>query len=140
MNKLDLNVMDRLYARNNLDFSRALNVWKEANLSEDAIKNQFYHDTSVRLSSNDVGLIRFAIINMDSVENKDNNSLVEDDIKESVVRITPAIRQSMERVGMNTFRNKTAGTIWKIVMRDDIPHLARIDEDDLDRDTKIARK
>lgn len=129
MNTLDLHQLDRLYVKHELDLGSALHVWKKANLSESDIRKQVHHDTGVTLSDAELNLLRFAVINCDSPENAPNNSLDEDEIKESCVKLTPKVRESMNRVGMNLFRSKTAGTSWKIVLKDNIPHLARIDDD-----------
>lgn len=137
MNKLDLYQMDELYSKNNLDLSGALYVWKKADLSEDEIRKQFHYDTGITISSDDAKLLHFATINCGTCENQDDNSLIEDDLKKPVVKITPKIKASLDRLGPNTYRSKTAGTTWKIVMKDNVPHLARIDTED-DRDIKIA--
>lgn len=137
MNKLSLQQMDKLYTKNNLNLSGALYVWKKADLSEEDIRKQFHYDTGVTISSDDARLLRFAVINCDSCENKDDNSLTEDAVKEPVVKMTPKVRESMIRLGPNLYRSKTAGTAWKIVMKDNIPHLARIEIEE-DRDIKVA--
>jgi len=140
--------LNKRYASENLDFMEALRVWKRARLNPDAIRQQIGNDIGVRVSfaeakhlhkiSRDVvsGHIEedFGIDYATEILNKMSHH--------KRIKLTPSVREAVERVGQNLFRTKRANVLWKIDMKytddgQEVPYLIRIDSVEAEEEGNI---
>jgi len=111
------------YATEGLDLLQALKIWKENNLSPDNIKDQVQFDIGKKISAVDARNLYhigsamkydYDTIAKDFEVSKGREDLIPENIKENKIKLSPAIRQSMERIGQNLFRDKKAKKYWTL--------------------------
>jgi len=123
MDKIVLHRLNIKYSSENLDFLKALRAWNDLGLTPDLIKNQIQDDIGVAVTTNDSEEIYhlgaalqndYTSISKDYEVSKGREDLIPDNIKNKKVKLSPAIRMSMERLGQNLYRDKKARTYWTL--------------------------
>lgn len=133
-----MNKLNHIYTKENLDFLQAMKIWKFSKLTPDRIRHQIANDVGSKVSLAEAKLLYR--IGSDLVRTGDEINC-EDQLNSDVfeklqtrrsIKLTPTIREAVERVGKNLYRTKKANIMWKIDMKhtDDgqqIPYLLRIE-------------
>jgi hypothetical protein len=121
---MDTSLMQSLnakYTKGSMDFLKALRVWREARLTPNDIKDQVFDDVGKIITSIEAKeLYRIGAVmqyDYDSIAkqfevSKGRDDLIPENIKENKIKLSPAIKMSMEKVGVNLYRHKTAKTYW----------------------------
>ena len=123
MDRVLLASLDNSYSKASLNLLQALRTWREARLTPDDIKDQVLSDTGRKITAvearelHHVGTV--LQYDYDSIAkqfevSKGREDLIPENIKENKVKLNPAIRMSMEKVGENLYRHKTARTYWTL--------------------------
>ena len=117
------------YAKNNLDFSKAILVWKEAKLNSNQIREAIKQDCRVEvtdLQAQDL-FHQSSLIKAEkfSFTNPQEQKMAERLKTSKLIRFTPTVRASIDKIGPNTYRSKYGQIEWSIQMVDGEPHLAR---------------
>lgn len=129
---MDLN---NRYAKEQLNLMEALRVWKTARLTPTMIRDQVANDVEKRISLAEAKLLYKIGTDVSqgiSYEDPYIVAEIKDDELPNTIKLTASVRNSLEKVGQNLYRTKTASTLWKIDMKilDDgqqIPYLIRVD-------------
>lgn len=144
-----INEITERYAENNLDFSKALDVWREANLTPRDIKQAIKEDCSFDITNLQAGEIyRYACeaskFMVETPKNETVSSkrkqIAEKMKKSKYIRMTPDVRACVEKIGSNRYRSRFGAIEWSIQMIDGEPHLARRDTDEDGRSEKLGDK
>ena len=123
MNKELLTRLNSKYAEEGMDLMQALRVWKESKLTPAKIRDQVRSDIRKDITSSDAVELYHLGSSMESdynsickpfEVNKGREDLIPENIKEKKIKLSPSIRQSMDRVGQNLYRDKTAKTYWTL--------------------------
>ncbi len=121
MNKELLYQLQASYTKENLDLMGALKVWREANLSPSAIRDQVRNDIGRGITAAEAAELYHIGESMKSdydtfakqyEVSKGRDDLIPPAVKDRSIKLTPSIKMSMERVGQNMFRDKVAKTYW----------------------------
>jgi len=123
MDRILLASLDNSYSKASLDLLQALRAWKEARLTPDDIKDQVLSDTGKKITAvearelHHIGTV--LQYDYDSIAkqfevSKGREDLIPENIKENKIKLSPAIKMSMEKVGENLYRHKTAKTYWTL--------------------------
>lgn len=132
-----LNDLNTKYSKSDLDFLEALKIWKKAKLTPTEIRGQVASDIGMRINMAEAKILHRKgaeiTAGYDELYEIDENTEVDDKIKTSrALKLTPAIRASMEKVGHNLYRTKKAELLWKIDMKETgdgerVPYLVRVE-------------
>ncbi len=60
--------------------------------------------------------------------------------QEKTVRLTPDVRTAIEKTGPNRFKSRYGSVEWSIILIEGQPHLARREQQDSERQEKLADK
>jgi len=127
------------YSKSNLDLTEAVKVWKQAKLNPTNIRDQIQNDVGVRVSMAEAKILhRLGSDLLLGMEDLDFGKAYANDILQKLmtkkaVRLTPAVRNAIERVGMNRYRTKRASNVmWKIDVKhlddgQEVPYLLRLE-------------
>ena len=123
MNKEFLSRLTNKYASEDLDLFKAIRVWKDACLTPDEIRDQVRNDTGKDITAADARELYHLGESMkhdyDSIlkpfeVSKGREDLIPDNIYQKAIKLSPSIKLSMERIGENLYRDKTAKTYWTL--------------------------
>ena len=123
MNRELIGRLNNQYAAENLDFLKAVKIWKEANLKYDDIRDQIMSDVGRNITTAEAEELFHLGAAMESdytsickqfEVSKGRDDLIPKNIKENKIKMSPAIRMSMEKLGQNLYRHKTAKTYWTL--------------------------
>jgi len=119
--KETLHKLNIKYASEGLDLLKAVRTWKDLKFSSDDIRNQVLSDIGMHLADGSAQELYhlgaamkcdYDSINKPYEVGKGREKLLPDNIKNKSVKLSPAIKMSMERVGQNLYRDKKAKTYW----------------------------
>jgi len=137
-NKSLVALVQTKYKEAGFNFHNVVSAWKTSALSSQDLRDVVREDIGIKLTSAESRDLH-SCLKQEKVIEKDTDSPIIEKIKSSnYLKITPSIREQFIRVGPNTFKHRQGGLSWKIILQDDIPHLARIDEDEESRQEKTA--
>ena len=111
------------YATEGLDLFKALRAWKESKLTPDGIRDQVRFDVGKVITAADARELYhigsamkydYDTIAKEFEVSKGRDDLIPDNIKQDKIKLSPAIRQSMERIGQNLYRDKKAKKYWTL--------------------------
>lgn len=131
--------LGEMYNHSNLDITEAVKIWKQARLNPTNIRDQVQNDIGVRISLAEAKILHQLGSDMTlGMNNSDVGKAFANDILQKMmtkkaIKMTPAVREAVERVGRNMYRTKRASNIlWKVDVRhtDDgqqIPYLLRLE-------------
>lgn len=131
--------LGKIYSKSDLDIVEAVKIWKQARLNPTNIRDQIQNDVGVRVSlAESKTLHRLGSDLIMGLENLDFGKAYAHDILQKMmtknsIKLTPAVREAVERVGKNMYRTKRANNVlWKVDVRqtDDgqqIPYLLRLE-------------
>jgi len=129
--------LNNIYAKEGFDVLRALRVWKEARLNPAMIRDQIRDDVGHNVSLAEakalykIGSELQSGITYEFGKEQDTNVMQQMNAHR-VMKFTPNVRASVEKIGQNLYRTKRANVLWKIDMKDNddgsqIPYLVRVD-------------
>lgn len=116
---MDLNILNKLYHDNDLDFDTALQVWKQAGLSPTKIREQVMDDVNVRISydlAHSVLKVASGCLELKS-ETKD---VIDDRLKTAeILPYAKEIKDRLRHIDDNVFKPKNASIDieWVLVER-----------------------
>lgn len=132
--------LGHIYNNSNLDITEAVKVWKHAKLNPTNIRDQIQNDVGVRVSLAEAKMLHqlgtdltLGIDNLDEIGTSFANDILQKMLTKKSVKLTPAVREAVERVGRNIYRTKKASNImWKVDVRQtddgqEIPYLLRLE-------------
>lgn len=123
MNRELLHKLNSQYTKEGLDFMKAIRVWKKARFSSEDIKTQVATDVGSRISSIEAKELQhlgavaehdYNAIAQQFEVSEGRSDLIPENIKENKIKLSPGTKQSMEKIGQNLYRHKTAGTYWTL--------------------------
>lgn len=123
MNTNLMHSLNTTYTKKGMDILKALRVWREARLTPDDIKSQVFNDSGRRINAIEARELHHIGTAMqydyDSVAkqfevSKGRDDLIPENIKGNKIKLSPAIKMSMEKIGQNLYRHKTARTYWTL--------------------------
>jgi len=123
INKLTLHQLNIRYASEGLDLIKAIRAWKDLRLTPDGIRDQIRNDIGTTITAIDAREIYHLGSAMkydyDSIckpfeVSKGREELLPDNIRNDKIKLSPAIKMSMERLGQNLYRDKKAKTYWTL--------------------------
>ena len=131
--------LGKIYNDSELDITEAVKVWKQAKLSPTNIRDQISNDVGIRISLAEAKILH--TLGSDLMLGMDNldfgkayaNDILQKLMTRKAIKLTPSVREAVERVGRNMYRTKRASNImWKIDVRhtDDgqqVPYLLRLE-------------
>jgi len=144
-----INEITSKYAENNLDFAKALSVWKEANFTPREIKIAIKEDCSLDVTNLQASEIyrhaceasKFTVETpKDETVSSKRKQIAEKMKKSKYIRMTPDVRACVEKIGSNRYRSRFGSVEWSIQIIDGEPHLARRDTDEDGRSEKLGDK
>jgi len=135
--KIFLTDLHLRYRNAGLDLTKAIRVWGEQQLSPQDIKDIVFEDIHLNIAPSECAFLsdlskRASLTNQLLPEYLIQDAYVESERlnRRSKVVLTPKIKHLVERVGStNYYRSKIGGVVWKVILDNNIPHLARIDEE-----------
>jgi hypothetical protein len=123
MNRQLLQGLNQNYVKKGLDFMQALKVWREANINPDQIVAQVKSDIDRTITAEEANELYHVGASMqydyDYVAkpfevSKGREDLIPENAKQTSVRFTPMVRQSLEKIGENLYRDKKAAKYWTL--------------------------
>ena len=123
VNKLTLHQLNLRYASEGLDLLKAIRAWKDLQFTPDSIRDQVRNDVGTTITASDARELYHLGSSMkydyDAMAkpyevSKGREKLIPDNIKNEQVKLSPAIKMSMERLGQNLYRDKKAKTYWTL--------------------------
>lgn len=144
-----LNDLNTRYAKAGLDFLTALKVWKAARLNPDEIRSQVSSDIGKRINLAEARALHKTGSDIVSGFEELYEPGREPDMESKLegvrsIKLTPAVKSAVEKIGHNLYRTKKAELLWKIDMKEvdegqRVPYLVRVEtieateEDDSER-------
>lgn len=140
--------LNKRYASNDLDFVKAIKVWKSARLSPNMIREQVLNDIKKSITSADSMILHRLGGDLQGYEDLDKEYVTDalQKLKDSSkIKLTASIRSSVDRIGQNLYRTKNASVLWKIDMRDtddgqQVPYLVRLENIEAAEDTDEGKE
>lgn len=119
----------KAYKQNNLDLSKAVNVWLDNGLSEHEMTAIVKADTGYSIDRNELStIIKTALFksNVD-VETHKHLAALEQLDNNKVVPLTVEVKKLIKSAGNNTWKQRfgSSNVEWSIIFIDNKPHLAR---------------
>jgi hypothetical protein len=146
MNNFLVNLTNK-YAKQNLDLKKALDIWNSERFSAEDIQNIIHQDIGEEISlvfANFLQRSGKTFFEKDKVcasalaakQEEINSKLA----NSKLVKVTPEIRAAIEKTGHNKFKSRYGSVEWSIVMIEGQPHLARREQQEMERQEKLADK
>ena len=113
--------LHHLYKKANLDVLKAVRTWADLEFSPGMIAEQVNNDIQRTVTAKEAEELYhlgtsmrhdYEVIAKDYEVSKGRDDLIPENIKQDKIKLSPAIRMAMDRVGANLFRHKTARTYW----------------------------
>ena len=123
IDKLTLHQLNIKYSSEGLDLIKAVRAWKDLQFTPDSIRDQVRNDVGTTITAADARELYhlgssmkydYDAINKPFEVSKGREKLIPDNIKNDQIKMSPAIRQSMDRLGQNLYRDKKAKTYWTL--------------------------
>ena len=121
MNKELVYTLNQRYVKANLNFLGALRVWNESSYTPEEIQNQIKNDIDRDVTAQEAEeLYHVGASLKDNYESivkpyevsKGRADLIPANIKNKSIKMSPAIKMAVDKIGQNLFRHKTAKTYW----------------------------
>lgn len=118
------------YSAHGVDFNKVLNIWKQSNLDHEDIRFKIFDEIGVKLNIAEAKFLHKVArtSNGSEFETHEATNIFNSLKDKRAVKLTPSIKQALEKVDNNVYRIKSAGIeiSWAIDMRDGVPWLKRI--------------
>ena len=135
------------YAKQNLDLKKALDIWHSEKLSAENIQNIVHQDIGEQIPlvfANFLqrsGSLFFEKTKLcASALSTKHEEIASKLASDKLIKVTPEIRAVIEKTGHNKFKSRYGSVEWSIVMIEGQPHLARREQQDMERQEKVADK
>lgn len=131
--------LGQVYSKSSLDLTEAVKIWKQAKLNPNNIREQIQNDVGVRVSLAEAKILHTLgsdlMLGMSDLDfgKAYANDILQKLMTKQTVKLTPSVREAVERVGKNVYRTKRASSVmWKIDVKhtDDgqqVPYLLRLE-------------
>jgi len=123
IDKLTLHQLNIKYSSEGLDLIKAVRAWKDLQFTPDSIRDQVRSDVGTTITAEASRELYHlgssmkhdydAIVKPYEIS-KGREKLIPENFKNEQRKLSPAIRQSMERLGQNLYRDKKAKTYWTL--------------------------
>jgi hypothetical protein len=129
----------KIYSQSNLDITRAVRAWKQVRLNPTMIRAQVQNDVGIRISLAEAKILHQLGSDLtlgfghSDIGKTFANDILQKMMTKKSIKLTPSVREAVERVGRNVYRTKRANNVlWKIDVRhtDDgqqVPYLLRLE-------------
>jgi len=115
--------LNNCYTKEGMNFFEAIRAWRKERLTPENIRLQVEYDIGKSITGVEARELYHVGESMqhdfDSTISQfeiseGRSDLIPENIKEKKIKLSPAIKQSMERLGQNLYRDKKAGTYWTL--------------------------